>query len=239
MKNQKLLSDMDTNAKTIKSVKDGQFIGRILYLAPADLSGVNLCPAASAGCKKVCLFTAGRGAFQNVKDARFKKTEFYNTDRNGFLKQLVSELNALCKKAKKQNKKPIVRLNGTSDIDWENLIITGSEWNIFRMFPEIQFYDYTKRLDRLGKLSRKPIANYSLTFSASEVNERACKRALELGFNVAVVFRKELPPEFWSKPVFNGDETDLRFLDPKGYVIGLKAKGQARKDNSGFVKEIA
>jgi len=211
------------NFKTTKGEKLGVLTG-ILYLAPAKISGYEVCPRRSAGCTAACLFTAGMGAFSNVQQARINKTKRYFEDRPGFLDQLRKDIIALEKKAKKQNMKPAVRLNGTSDLDWT---LTG----IMDEFPHIQFYDYTKVLKRLKK---EVPTNYHITFSRSESNETEAVEALKLGFNVAVVF-KEQPTEWKGYPVTSGDDTDVRFEDPKGYVIGLTAKGKARKDLSGFV----
>jgi hypothetical protein len=58
--------------------------------------------------------------------------------------------------------------------------------------------------------------------------------ALSNGMNVAAVFHK-VPETYLGRTVINGDETDLRFLDPKGVIVGLKAKGKAKKDTTGFV----
>jgi Gene product 88 len=211
------------NYKTVKGEKLGVLTG-ILYLAPAKISGYEVCPRRSPGCTSACLFTAGMGAFSTVQHARINKTKQYFEARDAFKAQLEKDIKALVKKAKKLNMKPAVRLNGTSDINW-----MGS--GIMDKFPEVQFYDYTKVLNRLEKDIPK---NYNITFSRSEINDADCRWALELGFNVAVVF-KTLPQQYMGRQVINGDETDVRFADAKGVVIGLTAKGKARKDNSGFV----
>ena len=134
---------------------------------------------------------------------------------------------------------PVFRLNGTSDIAFEKyeVVRNGVLYrNIFAAFPEVQFYDYTKMLNR--KVT--DIANYRLTFSAADGNDIEVSKAIQQGYNIAVVFgiKKTLPmPEsYMGLPVFNGDESDLRFLDPKGVVVGLYAKGKAKKDTTGFVK---
>jgi hypothetical protein len=211
------------NYKTTKGEKLGILTG-ILYLAPAKISGYEVCPRRSVGCTASCLFTAGMGAFSTVRQARINKTKWYFEDRPGFLTQLRKDIVALERKAKKLNMKPAVRLNGTSDLDWTLSGIIGE-------FPHVQFYDYTKVLKRLKK---QIPTNYHITFSRSESNEKEALEALGLGFNVAVVFKEQ--PKKWNKyPVISGDNTDVRFEDPKGRVIGLTAKGRARKDLSGFV----
>lgn len=221
----KLLS-VTGNAKTVKGEKLGILTG-VLYLAPAKISGYEVCPRRSAGCTTACLFTAGMGAFSTVWLARMRKTMMFFEQRDLFMDQLRKDIKALKKKATKLGMKPAVRLNGTSDIEWTR---TG----IMEEFPEIQFYDYTKVLNRLGK--ERP-ANYHITFSKNESNEAECLEALKLGYNIAVVFDR-LPTEWMGHKVQDGDDTDARFLDPKGYVIGLKAKGKAKKDNSGFVVRL-
>ena len=211
------------NFKTVKGEKLGVLTG-ILYLAPAKISGYEVCPRRSAGCTAACLYTAGMGAFSNVQQARINKTKMYFEDRPNFLFQLEKDIKALVKKANKLNMKPAIRLNGTSDINWMSS-------GIMDKFPDVQFYDYTKVLRRLKD---KIPTNYNITFSKSEDNNSECETALELGFNVAAVF-KNLPQQYMGRQVINGDETDVRFADGKGVVIGLTAKGKAKKDLSGFV----
>lgn len=211
------------NYKTTKGEKLGVLTG-ILYLAPAKISGYEVCPRRSVGCTAACLFTAGMGAFSTVQQARINKTKWYFENRETFLEQLRKDIKALEKKANKLGMKPAVRLNGTSDLDW-------TLTKIVQEFSHIQFYDYTKVLKRL----KKDIpTNYHITFSRSESNEKEAEEALKLGFNVAVVFKQQ-PKKWKGYPVTSGDETDVRFEDPKSYVIGLTAKGKARRDLSGFV----
>lgn len=230
---QKILG-IDTNSKTVKGQKKGYLTG-IVYLAPSDASGVmNTCPNASKGCREACLFTAGRGAMSNVRDPRIAKTVAFHTDRKAWMTQLAKEITALVKRAIKNGLTPCVRLNGTSDIAWEDIPVLGAS-NIMRLFPNVQFYDYTKRPLRVVN---NRIANYHLTFSRAESNEKHVQTVLKAGtVNIAVVFRKTLPATFYGRPVVNGDESDLRFLDPAGVVVGLVDKGKAKKDQTGFVVE--
>ena len=220
------------NYKTTKGEKLGVLTG-ILYLAPAKISGYEVCPRRSVGCTDACLYTAGMGAFSNVQQARISKTKAFFEDRESFLSQLRADIRALAKKAKKLNMTPAIRLNGTSDIEWTRL-------GLMQEFTDIQFYDYTKVLNRLEK--ERP-TNYHITFSKNESNDAECVSALKLGANVAVVFNTkkgaDLPESWNGYPVVDGDDTDLRFMDPKGgYVIGLRAKGKAKKDVSGFVVKV-
>jgi len=230
----KLLTMAHQNAKTAKNSKHGQYLSSILHLSPFNLSGFQVCPAASKGCAMACLNTAGRGRFSNVQEARKRKTRLFFQNREQFLGLLVADIQSLVNKAIREGKKAVVRLNGTSDIVWEKeYLYKNSKITIFDLFPMVQFYDYSKRLDRI---KNKIPSNYHLTFSASEINEKACKQVLKLGYNVATVF-KQLPDTFWGHKVINGDDTDLRFLEGyNGYIVGLTAKGKAKKDTSGFVK---
>lgn len=223
------------NAKTSKGEDLGYLTG-ILYLAPEQIvNGVNLCPFASKGCKQACLFTSGRGVFSNVKQARINKTILYRDNLNLFMSMLVKDIKKAIKKADKLNLTPVIRLNGTSDIDWENIRYKTGK-NIFEIFPNIQFYDYTKNFKRFDK---KLPTNYHLTFSLSESNKRHALKLADNGVNVAAVFGGKSLPTMWnSKKVINGDNHDLRFLDEKNTIVGLIAKGQARKDNSGFVQKV-
>ena len=229
------------NPKTLKGESKG-YLTFILHLSPADVAGVgNMCPKATAGCKLVCLNTAGRGGMftaeqgtNKIQEARKRKTRWFVSDRKTFLAQLVKDIEQAIKYAEKRDLTPVFRLNGTSDLAWEKYSIENGR-NIFEMFPDYQFYDYTKILGR----KVKGIANYHLTFSQAESNMDDVKKAVKQGMNVATVFRKTLPETYLGRPVFDGDESDLRFLDPKGVIVGLKAKGRARKDTSGFVIDIA
>ena len=233
------------NPKILKGIKQG-YNTYILHLAPADLSGFNTCPKATAGCKAACLNTAGRGGMFKkgestniIQEARIRKTAFFFEERAGFMEWLVADIKLAIKQSAKKGLIPVFRLNGTSDLSWEKyeVIRDGKLYrNIFTAFPNVQFYDYTKVLGR--KIS--DFKNYHLTFSAADGNDVDVMKAIQQDYNVATVFgiKKTLPmPESYNGlPVFNGDESDLRFLDPKGVVVGLYAKGKAKKDTSGFVK---
>jgi hypothetical protein len=225
-----LLSKGYTNAKLKKSVTESY----ILYIAPAALNtaGINLCPGSTAGCRKACLYTAGRGAMSSVQKARLRKADWYVTDREGFLMQLSAELSYLNERARVNGRQIAVRLNGTSDIDWE-VKLDLSRWQ------SLQFYDYTKRLNRAFSWAEGSLpTNYHLTFSASEVTQdKQVQKLLLLGINVAVVFTEQ-PADYLGFEVIDGDKSDERWTDLKGVVVGLTAKGQARKDESGFVRTI-
>jgi hypothetical protein len=233
----KALLSVSSDAKTIKGETLG-FLTGILYLAPANTTKWNTCPMAKkAQCDVACLNTAGRGAFSSVQQARINKTTWFFTERNDFMQQLVVDIAKLIRKANKQGLKPLVRLNGTSDIRWETIgftDVTGIEYvNIFAAFPNIQFYDYTKR----GNRTELP-SNYDLTFSYSGVEgfQPYVENALLNNMRMAVVFRKEkdIPTTFMGIPVVSGDNSDVRHLDDK-VIVGLYAKGKAKLDTTGFV----
>jgi archaellum component FlaF (FlaF/FlaG flagellin family) len=226
----KSLLSIDTNAKTVKGQKKGYKTG-ILYLAPASVSGVvNVCIFASEACRIACLYSAGRGTFTSVQQARINKTKLFVSDKHAFVETLKINVSKLVSNCLKSKATPTIRLNGTSDINWER-------YSVIQSFPKVQFYDYTKNHFRMMLfLEGKLPSNYSLTFSRSETNETQCLEVLNRGGNVAVVFRSKTLPNTWNGfKVINGDENDLRFLDPKGVVIGLSAKGKAKSDTSGFV----
>lgn len=236
---EKLLG-IDTNAKTIKGEKYN-IKTAILYLMPSDKSGAQLCPMAKiAGCEKACLFTAGRGAMSSVMLSRLRKTLYFNQYRDQFMHQLHNELIRERLRAERKGYKLIVRLNGTSDIRWENVALGYAYKNIMQALPDIQFYDYSKIANR-----RNIPANYDLTFSYSGVSEYLpfVQKAVANGERIAVVFRNRAIVDamlangesFLGLPVVDGDNTDIRHLDPKGAVVALYAKGKARNDKSGFV----
>jgi hypothetical protein len=225
----KLLST--ANPKIQKGTKKG-YLSFILHLAPADLSGREVCPKRTAGCTAACLNTAGRGGMfrkgENtnvIQKARIRKTEYFFADRAAFMEDLVSDIMKAVNFARRKGLTPVFRLNGTSDLSWEKYPTRYGADNIFDQFPTIQFYDYTKVLGR--KVAHIP--NYHLTFSRADGNDADCQKAIAQGMNVAAVY-DEIP-----EGMFSADETDLRFLDPKVGMIGLKAKGRAKKDYSGFV----
>ncbi len=237
----KQLLSIGTNAKTSKGDKYG-FLTGVLYLAPSNISGEQVCPMAKlAGCESACLYSAGRGAFANVQNARIAKTHRFFFDRQNFMLDLVKSIDALIRKAEKQKMIPLVRLNGTSDIRWESVFFDYTfafgkvrRVNIFEVFPEIQFYDYTKISNR-----KEIPSNYDLTFSYSGLREFLphVEKAKRAGMRIATVFRKkeEIPSEFMGMQCVDGDDSDIRHLDPKGVVVALYAKGKAKSDASGFV----
>lgn len=230
----------------------------ILHLAPAKLSGFQTCPMATAGCRAACLNTAGRGGMakgvarltvedveagrtNTIQRARIRKTRAYFEHREAFMAVLVKDIRKAVAAARAKGYTPAIRLNGTSDIRWETVPVEGHA-NVFEAFPDVQFYDYTKLPNR-----RNIPANYALTFSLADGNDKAASVALDNGYNVAAVFRDKATVARYERegftlgglpvPVWNGDDTDLRFLDPRSVVVALYAKGNAKGDRSGFVRD--
>jgi hypothetical protein len=160
-----------------------------------------------------------------IQRARIRKTQYFFDNREAFMADLVNDVLKAVRFARKKNLTPVFRLNGTSDLSWEKYNIADTGKNIFQLFPTVQFYDYTKVLGR--KVAH--LENYHLTFSKADGNDADVKKALTQGLSVVAVY--DSIPE----GVPSADETDLRFLDPKGIMLGLKAKGRAKKDLSGFV----
>jgi hypothetical protein len=235
------LLSVGKDVKTVKGEKYGVRTG-VLYLAPANLSGHELCQGRTKGCSKVCLWTAGHGAYHNVKEARLRKTMVFLYDRELFMKQLDADILKLKEDAASKNMHPAVRLNGTSDINWTKEDVFDHNYrNIFEVHRDVDFYDYTKRLEILR--DGLDIPNYHLTFSMAETtkNRLDCRVAFNMGYNVTVVFGKKLPATYMGMPVSDGDRHDIRFwpllkYDGGPVVIGLLAKGRARNDkSSGFV----
>ena len=227
------LIGVGNNAKTIKG--DGsEYMTAIKYMQPYKTMYKgkvhNICAMADkAGCSEPCLRWAGRGQMNVVQRGRERKTMFYLSDRIGFMDTLINDLTIFSRRCIKKGIQPCCRPNGTSDIQYEK---TG----IMEQFPEIQFYDYTKIVKRA--YAKMP-SNYHLTLSYSEADpdyaEQVYQAVRDTGVNMAVVFDGEFPTTFRGLRVINGDTDDLRFLDPKGVVVGLKAKGRAKQDTSGFV----
>jgi hypothetical protein len=247
-----------SNPKVAKGEGHG-FQTFILHLAPASLSGWNVCPMATLGCKAACLNTAGRGGIMGghgiltaadvangirntIQTARINRTRLFFSDRVAFMDLLVREIRKAIRLAERNGLVPVFRLNGTSDIRWETIPVylsgPNGPRNVFELFPDVQFYDYTKIANR-----KSIPANYALTFSLADGNETDALQALANGQNVAAVFRDIARVEtavaegYMGFPVARGDETDLRFRDPAGHIIALYAKGNAKRDTSGFVRD--
>lgn len=249
-----LLASPESNPKVAKNGKL-DVLTAPLHLAPFDLSGYQVCPQASAGCAAACLHTAGNPAYMAGKDASRKaKTRAYFEERAAFMAVLTFEIAALERKAKAQGMQAGIRLNATSDLPWERrrVDVDGAAVGLMDLFPDVQFYDYTKVTKRaVAWAEGKMPGNYHLTFSKNENNDADVARVLEAGGNVAVVFSRNAYNMHVSagdlnymhgfagvqRPVrvTDGDAHDYRPADPAGCIVALKAKGDARHDTSGFV----
>ena len=224
----------ESSAKTIKGESIG-YLTAICYLAPDD----DLCPLAKlAGCMAGCLRSAGRGAFDSVQMARAEKTQFFREHREAFMLSMCADVWALIRKAAKLGMIPLIRPNGTSDIPFENIPVIDGK-TIFQLFPDVQFYDYTKHPSR--NLEGKTAGNYDLTYSFSEITPQPISiKGLTNPHNrrTAVVFDRaeNIPDTFRGWPVVDGDDTDVRHIEPTNVVVALYAKGKAKHDTSGFVQ---
>lgn len=233
----KNLLSISSDSKTVKGEKLGYLTG-ILYLAPATTTAYNTCSMAEiAQCSVACLYSAGRGAFNSVQHGRINKTIWYFEERATFMARLYKNILSLIVKAHKLGLIPLIRLNGTSDIRWENvpLTIDGVYYvNIMSAFPTVDFYDYTKDVNR----DNVPL-NYDLTFSYSGVLkfQKYVSIALSKGMRIAAVFRSKniIPNKFMGLDVIGGDNSDIRHVEPKNTIVALYAKGAAKKDMTGFV----
>ena len=226
------------NPKILKGKKvNDKYISAILHMRPEN---TRICPYQEiASCKEACLNTAGRGGIIKkgettnvIQEARKRKTKLFLEDRTTFMTDLIADITKFANYCKNKDKLPCIRLNGTSDIQYEKILVEGK--NIFEHFPDIQFYDYTKIPTR--KVSH--IKNYHLTWSYSEANPKYTAWYDKIAYNIAVVFNGAFPIYFKGREVVNGDESDLRFLDKQNVIVGLKAKGKARHDMSGFVIHV-
>jgi hypothetical protein len=233
-----LLSKGSTNAKTSKNALDTF----ILYLAPAtqNSKGADLCPYRSKGCTAACLFTAGRGKFGSVKDARINRTEYLLADSQAFLAQLTLELKAINKRYLKRGETAAIRLNGTSDRDFIYLLKKKCGVDVLQL-EALKFYDYTKDHHRVKRYKG---SDYVLTYSRAEDNEPQALEVLKNGGIVSAVFAEHLPNMYKGFQVIDGDTSDDQMLSiqrylsnkgGKGLILGLKAKGDAKKDTTGFV----
>ena len=247
---------INSDPKTIKGLKKG-YITAIIYLSPHKKSGKNLCAFASPGCIDACLDIAGRGKMNFTQKARLKRSHFFTKDKINYLNNVVLRISNFIQYAKNKNLIPVIRLNGTSDIPYENIKIKLNDLlqykrlnnakhknvfmsfiqnnkikeslNIMDIFKNIQFYDYSKY-----PLNKRPNAikqaNYDLTFSRSENNEQEALKYLKSGAGrSAFVFSHKLPKVYKGYKVINADKSDLRFLEDKNVISGLIFKG-TKKD---------
>jgi len=222
------LGGVSTSAKMMHSQEYSHQYTYAIYLAPANTSGYNVCSHSTPECRLGCLATSGHAGMELIagrsviKNARIKKTRLFYEEPEFFMHWMFAEIRAYQKKAKKDGFYFSVRLNATSDINWQNVNISGQ--TIFEIFPEINFYDYTKNATKFN--GKAP--NYHLTYSYTGRNWGLCEALLKEGVNVAMVFNvkneKLLPAMYKGFKVINGDLTDYRIDDAKGIIVGLKWK---------------
>jgi hypothetical protein len=228
------LGNINSSAKMSKNMKTSNNYTYVIYLAPANTSGYNVCSHSTPECRLGCLATSGRTRVEiysdihRIRNSRIQKTKLFYEHPKYFIDWMIAEIKYYQRKAKKDGYDFSVRLNGTSDIDWSNIGEYGK--TIFDLFPEVQFYDYTKNPH---KFVNKP-ANYHLTFSYTGRNWNLCESVLKAGYNVAVVFNttknQSLPATFNGYEVINGDLTDYRPLDGNGVIVGLRFKRIANRE---------
>lgn len=222
------LGNINSSAKTVKSKKVSHQYTYAIYLAPAKQSGYNLCSYSTHECRLGCLVTSGRAGMEikaglsKIHNCRVKKSRLFMENQDYFMAWMIAEIKRYKAKAEKDGFYFSVRLNATSDIDWDRVIYKGD--TIFEIFPDVAFYDYTKNSHKFYKMP----ANYHLTFSHTGYNWTNCVALLKKGYNVAVVFNvkdeKDLPKTWRGYKVINGDLTDYRISDGKGIIVGLKWK---------------
>jgi hypothetical protein len=231
------LLSVNADAKTKKGVKQGILTG-ILYMAPADLGGFEVCKYRTPGCSVACLYTAGRGRFTATQAARLRRKDLFFKDRSKFWAVLIKDIKDLVKKADAGDLDPAVRLNGTSDLS--PVLFKHEGKTLMEIFPEIQFYDYTKVDNRVKVMEQYP--NYDLTFSYTGYNWSECETMLENNVRVAVIFDvkagKPLPKTFNGYEVIDGDLTDYRPLDDKGVIVGLRYKHVANEKNLDLANSV-
>jgi len=233
------LGSLNSSAKLLKNKKVSNQYTYILYLLPHKASGYNVCPMATDECILGCLNTSGRvimdiGTTNTILTARLRKTKLFFEQRDLFMRWMIAEMKVGQAKAKKDGYYFSVRLNGTSDINWNAYKVDGK--TIFEIFPSVQFYDYTKVLKHFNN---KP-KNYHLTYSYTGDNQEYSEFLLRRKDNVAVIFNvpkgKSLPTTLNGYKVIDGDLTDYRPNDGKGVIVGLRWKKIANKGDNDFIK---
>jgi hypothetical protein len=231
------LGGINISAKLEHSKKVSEMYTYIIYLAPAKTSGYNVCSHSTPECRLGCLSTSGRNKLElwaglnRIQNARTVKTKLFFEHKEFFMLWMIEEIKSSKKKAEREGYYFSVRLNGTSDIAWENEKIDGL--TIFEIFSDVQFYDYTKNAKRLINVLPK---NYHMTLSHTGKNTEICKAHLECGGNVAVIFNGGLPEKWNGFKVIDGDLTDYRVNDGNGVVVGLKWKNIANRENNEIIK---
>jgi hypothetical protein len=245
MKRKPLLSKDTSNAKLAKThdLHGRDWETLILYMAPAEVVysslteeesslvvhgvRVSLCPASTEGCRRDCLFYQGRARlFKEVNEARIRKAKQFILEPLEFFAQLHGEVRRALAAATRKGKRLAIRLNGTTDIDWTPFV---------RLYPDVQFYDYTKTARGMAFARGTLPENYHITFSRSEENRNIALRVLRAGGNVAVVVDSKVDVDWSDARLIDGDLHDARFLDGRssdGRIVVLRAKGSLKGQGS-------
>jgi hypothetical protein len=241
----KIFTAPNNSTKTAKSFDRGVY-SPVQYWAHHDIGGVNVCAWASPECIRGCLDDSGRMVFKSVKEAHLRRKMLFIHDRSQYWRDVLHDINYGIVKAYQLGMEFACRMNGTQDMPWERIpvVVDGKRYanSIMEMYSSIQFYDYTKYpiWKRRESVGRWP-ENYDLTFSRSEVNHNLVMAHLHLGYRVAAVFPDDNFPDTWKGyKVISQVEDDFTYKKPHGTILGLCAKGKAKKDTSGFViREVA
>jgi hypothetical protein len=226
------------STKLMKTQKNRHEMTYGIYLAPADASGYNVCTGASKFCKEACLNMSGRNKIftdNRIQNCRIKKTRMMMEHPEFMMDWIVQEIIHYRKVAEAKGYSFSIRINCTSDLDLTKFH-TSKGKNLFELFPDVQFYDYTKIIRRIDQMKIYP--NYDITYSYSGTNYNECIAALDAGVRVAMVFEKELPKTYRGIEVINGDLYDIRYLDPKNVIVGLvfkRVRGHIDLKNTPFV----
>lgn len=228
------LGSVSMTVKHKKSIKYGE-LTYSLYLAPGKTSGYEVCPGRTNECSLLCLNESGLNTMvQKIKgdvinDSRIKKTKLFFEEKDLFMGWMIAEIQSAKEKADKLGYKISVRLNNTSDISPLDFVFDGK--NILEIFPDVQFYDYTKVKNRVDIMKKH--TNYDITFSYTGYNLDDCITMLKNNIRVAVVFKK-VPETFLGYKVIDGDLYDMRYKDDEAVIIGLKFKKVRNKLNPDF-----
>jgi len=213
-----------------KTLLGGSIMIYTLSFLPANYSGFNVCkPSTTKNCKPTCLgVAAGRNVMTQNQQAKFNRTEMFFKDRENFDALLIREVTNGVKLAAKTGKALAFRLNCYSDIPFENVKLAGTGKNVFELFPNVQFYDYTKRAERDYALRGK-WNNYHMSFSFDGSNYDDVVHVMHHypWVNIIIVISKDddFPTEYFGRKTFDADKTDYRFQDPTGQVGVLRIKG--------------
>ena len=219
------LGSVAHSAKMSASYRNGTMT-YCIYLAPWNISGHQVCPKGE-NCHKNCLTYSGHekiaefteGSNNRVMNSRINKTRAFYEDRETFMQVMVHEIKRYMKRAESLGMEFSVRINGTSDLSPLLFKDTESGKNLLELFPNVQFYDYTKVYNRINLMKKYP--NYDITFSFDGYNHKECKDFLDNGGKVAVVFYGDLPKEYKGYKVVDGNGYDMRYLDENGCIVGL------------------